>query len=844
MTQYTHFVKHNIHRFQQPEAFLPFNNPTLRNPDFSGASFRVLIARLSPFRDTDRSTPHLFLYQEVRRALPDAYIDLAFFPPHPERELYAAHEVPYLLGTQSMRAAAAFDLVLISNAYTLELINLPYLLLHSGIPLFAGQRGPAWPPLILGGSNAMATQALIAAEDGRPIDCLVDALFFGEGEGLVGELVRHLAHAGPQPDRAHKQATLVTFAADHEGVWVPGATQPVEKAIVQQPTSQVLLTDAPLLNSPAADTATLQIDYGCPAFCSFCFEGYDRKPYRKLAPDDLLAAARRIKQMQGCEDLNLYSFNLNTHSDILSLLLQLAPLFDRLSLKSQRVDLLQHTPTLLDAELAVDKRSFTLGIEGISERMRAWLHKSLPSADILALLKRLLARKVREIKLFYILTGHETAQDLAEFRDFLQALKGMQGRKKGTRIIFSFGLLIRMPFTPLRYDRLLLDPEAWKQLIGPAKSACETNGFEFRLAFDWPAYCTNQVLAMGGYWLIEPLIALAKKGYCFEGTLPEDYWQALQAWMERHGYWNETFLGPKAPGYDFAMAFVEPRIPADFLYSQFQRCQSGTDEGYCLGGVQAERGSCLGCGACVDADQRRAITDHHIHQPDPSAYRVQLHQIAAEKRQLKPVYVRMWLPPWLGGTAPAFRDAAVFRALLARHPEWTDALLAVRESLFTVRPNDRAFPTMSGETVFALKAWDEEPIRRAANAVAAPPGDEIAILGPTHEFVPGTYRRLHLDLALPATHLVNPRRHLETYFRGTYLPYSLHREGARYTFQVPKKGRKKKVLYGGFFESDDEGCRATLTVGPKFDLLALMEQFGGRALHYHAQATVTRIEYD
>ena len=66
-----------IKRFQQVEPFLPLDNPTFGNPDFEAAAYRVLIARLSPFRDVDRSLPHLFLFHEVRRALSQAHIDLA-----------------------------------------------------------------------------------------------------------------------------------------------------------------------------------------------------------------------------------------------------------------------------------------------------------------------------------------------------------------------------------------------------------------------------------------------------------------------------------------------------------------------------------------------------------------------------------------------------------------------------------------------------------------------------------------------------------------------------------------------------------------------------------------------
>jgi hypothetical protein len=151
---------------KQVGSFLPPANPTFNNPDFQNAAYRVLIVRLSPFRDVDRSIPHLFLFQEVRRALPHAFIDLALFPSTLERELFDRQGIPYLIGVQSLRPAREFDLVLISNAYTLELVNLPCLLIRSGIPLFSSQRGPEWPLFILGGSNAMATQAVIGEGGG------------------------------------------------------------------------------------------------------------------------------------------------------------------------------------------------------------------------------------------------------------------------------------------------------------------------------------------------------------------------------------------------------------------------------------------------------------------------------------------------------------------------------------------------------------------------------------------------------------------------------------------------------------------------------------------------------
>lgn len=834
---------------KQVGSFLPPDNPTFNNPDFQDATCRILIVRLSPFRDVDRSIPHLFLFQEVRRALPRAFIDLAFFPSAVEREFFDREAIPYLIGVQSLHPAREFDLVLISNAYTLELVNLPYLLIRSGIPLFSSQRGPEWPFLILGGSNAMATQAIIG-EDG---DSLVDGVFFGEGEGVVGELVQRIGEpanrrtGGSTNQRINKGELLARVAERAEGLWVAGPLRATPKAVCV-PEAWSLPVEYPILNTTEAHTANLQINYGCPSFCSFCFEGYDRKPYRELPLPDVLAVARQVKQAQGVEELNLYSFNFNTYQDILEMILELHHLFERVSLKSQRVDILNRVPGLLEAEVEADKRNFTLGIEGISDRLRAWLHKSLPAEDITDLLQRVLALRVRRVKLFYVLTGYETTDDVEEFRRFLRWLKETRrhSRNRSVRVIFSFGLLVRMPFTPLRYDRLLLDEQEWRPLIGQVRSACETNGFEFRLAFDWPAYCVAQVLAMGGHWLVEPLVALAQRGYYFDTALEPAYWEELRRWLVEAGHWDGAFLGEKGPDYRFALEFVRSNVSGEFLYRQYQEAQAGDDGGYCLGDHE-QPGRCLGCGACVDEEQRQAITHHQIRWPERVPYVTLLRETVVRKRRLEPAYFLVRLDPWLAGVVPEFLNGFVFKSILAGCPDLVDNLLSVREGLFTVRPNDRRFPPVSGETVFALKAWDVKALERALetgfpekNLVSG-----VEVLGPAPGFTPGEFAMLHLKVHLPAGPFPKPRVRLEQYLRGAYVRYSLRREDGGYRFDLPPKALKKRVLFGGFFETreEDGGFSANLDVGPKFDLMAFLRMFDGQGLAQRAQVWVSDIAW-
>ena len=79
-------VRSILHRLRDYPLLLP--NPTFANPTWDDARPRVLILRLSPFRDVARSSTHVLLARELRAVLPHAWIDMAFLPLRPDaREL-------------------------------------------------------------------------------------------------------------------------------------------------------------------------------------------------------------------------------------------------------------------------------------------------------------------------------------------------------------------------------------------------------------------------------------------------------------------------------------------------------------------------------------------------------------------------------------------------------------------------------------------------------------------------------------------------------------------------------------------------------------------------------------
>jgi hypothetical protein len=797
--------------------YLP--NPGFRNPAWDAAGLRVLIARLSPFSDVQRSTPHLFLSREVRSALPDAFIDMSFLPSHNDAALLEEAGLPLLLGTQSRHGASDFDVVLVSNSWLLEQVNLPFLLQHSGIPVWSSQRSDSWPPFILGGSNASGAHALVA-ESG---DSIPDALFFGEGEGAVGRIVRLWKAWSPMPRRQR----LERIASEVDGLWPPGSLAAgVKKARAPADAPAAAWSGAPILPGHEASTARLSITMGCPCLCSFCFEGHDRAPFREIPAVDLLRSARELKTATGAETLEVDSFNFNTHSELGPLLSGLHRLFLRVNLMSQRVDILARSADdLLELEIAADKRSFTLGIEGVSGRMRRFLHKSLEETDIRQALQALHGRRIREVKLFYLLTGHEGGDDFDEFARFMKWLKQIRQHAESTpRIIFSFGMLVRMPFTPLRHDPALLDPAAWRTPMGRAKSICETNGFEFRLAMEWPEYSATQALALGGHDLHPLLLELAGEGAVDAAGLTPGAGRAVTSWVAVH---SGAAAGGTAVDPGFAFPFLDDAKTKAFLRGQYVKALAGRDDGYCRRGEMSAR-ACAACTGCTRVP-RRATARSTAAAPAARA----LAELVGRKHRLKPLIARARLPRETAGMGERWAGAWLLREIIKRHPEQAENILAVNEALVEALGVMGPELPWFGQTLVSVTAWDKGAL---ADALADPAGP-LAAWKPAEG--PDAVRSIRVRLELPADLFPEPAARLAEFLRDQHAPVTLRRSQGVERFIVPEKSLKKQMLLEASFRATGGWQILDLLLGRKPFLGDWLEASAHAA--HGARAEITEI---
>jgi radical SAM superfamily enzyme YgiQ (UPF0313 family) len=766
-----------LHLLRDWRLYLP--NPGFANPAWDEAPCRVLILRLSPFADVQKSTPHLFLASEVRSALPGAYIDMAFLPRPSDAAILEAAGLPLVLGTQSRRGLMDFQVVLVSNSWILEQANLPFLLSRSGVPVWAISRGEQRPPIILGGSNASAAHALVS-ETG---DCMADAVFFGEGEGIAGRIVQLWAGLAGLP----KRERLQKIASEVPGLWVAG-TLPQAMRRARARTDGLHTGPAPVLPGPEAATARVAITLGCPCLCSFCFEGHDRRPFREVPAEEILSRARQLKLHSGASTLEVESFNFNTHSQLAAVLEGLHRMYLRVNLMSQRVDILARTPGLLDLELASDKHVFTLGVEGISQVVRRFLHKSLEEADIRRVLELLHERPVREVKLFYILTGRETEADFEEFARFVKDLKQARLRAHAPpRTVFSFGYLVRMPFTPLRHDPLSTDERRWRAAAGRAKSIVETNGFEFRLSSSWPEFLASQALARGGYTLHALLQRLAAAGSITDNGLSQPALLAVEEWLAA----NRAELESEKPeNHAFPFGFLDDENSRRFFFRQYRRAQERTEAPFA---------------ARVEV---------------PPAAIQSVGELVRRKRRLAPVLVRAQVPTEAAGMGSPWIDAWLLRAYLERHPGEVDNVLSVAESFGARSGVIGEELRWCGKTTAAVIAWDEK-----AFLESLAPGDEP--LGPPDpQSGAAEIRELEIRVRLPADLFPDPARRLAEFLRDAHAPVTITGPAAGCAFAVPEKSRKKHLVFAGACRREGPDHVLDLRIGTRPFLQEWLQSFG------------------
>lgn len=794
-------------RLQSAPSFLPYANDTLPWDD-DPAAYRVLVLRASPLADVDQSLTHAVLYDLARRHCPDAAVDMAFLPPRADRPLLQAAGLAWPLGVRSLLPPGAFDLVLVSLSYVLECLNLPPMLRAAGLAPLAAQRRPGDPVLVLGGAAALSAQCLLEARPRGGWDSPCDAWFFGEFEDAAAAVLDACRSA--RADRAAALGRLGAAAGAVPGLWLPQTGGACAKATCRGDSPAT--AHYPVLNGPEAGTCRLQISHGCPYACSFCFEGYGRKPYRERPAAALTAQAANLRRLTGAEAIDVVSFNFNTHRELPALMAGLSNLFPHSHFMSQRLDILLSTKHLLENELALGKRSFTLGVEGISQRMRDYFEKGIDAPSLRAMCQKLIAARVKEIKFFYILSGLEEQSDLDEFAAFLDFLGQAARAQGGVRLVFSFGALMRMPFTPLQFGALELSRGRFEPLLRACRESAAAAGAECREAFRYDEYLVGQLLVLGGSEATALAGDLARAEVDYQDGLPPRALAVAEAFLARNADSLGALLAAKDADYPFPLAFVAQAETQAELHRRYLRACGRLASGAGRGpaGEEPPREQRPG------PDLSRALAANQAAwQSAPSA--AWLVSVAADLAGAEPQWLESWFARRLFECLP---DACGFRGV---------RLLPVLAA--------EARQAWSGLCAIELKVDRPQPAREFLAGPGAPAWLLAELPGWT-----GEWRQLGIAVPLPGWQAAQAAAAGQALCAAAHVGATLRKRADGLDFEIAAKYRNKRQLDALAFDRLPRP-ELRLAIGRRFDFAAACRLLAKRGWTAWAPVRVQTMEW-
>jgi radical SAM superfamily enzyme YgiQ (UPF0313 family) len=390
----------------------------------------------------------------------DVVCERAFLPP--KQELAAALASRRRLETvESGTPLHEFDVIAFSVSFEWDYTNLLTILRLAGMPLYAAERTPGHPLVVIGGAVTFVNP--------EPLAPFADVIAAGEGEVLIPALTDALRGATSRRD-------LLDRLALERGFYVPSridvlygpdgtisAFVPRDGRAIPVPVRKAALRTTDAVDPPATRIFTpdtefgsrllIEVVRGCANLCRFCWAGYNYLPVRAFPADRILQIAADARQH--ADRVGLVSIALCDHPEIERILARLGEMGYSISPASLRLDDL--TRPIVRMLRASGERSITIAPETGSDRLRRVINKTITNEEILEKTEMVFAEGIENLKLYFMIgLPSETDDDLVAIRDLALQLRDRMlaaGRQRGQvgRIVGSVNPLVPKPGTAFQW---------------------------------------------------------------------------------------------------------------------------------------------------------------------------------------------------------------------------------------------------------------------------------------------------------------------------------------------------------------------------------------------------------
>lgn len=603
----------NINKMDAPFAYLG-DEPNTWIKKWADHDFRCCIIGGMSYISSEGNLAVPLIYSQLNHNRPQYITERSYFPnTRNELKMFWDEKVPFF-SLENKHPLRDFDVLGFSVSYIMPFQHIGPMLHYSGINYYSLDRKQEDPIVIVGGCMSFVAEVICGGRGGIP-----DIVFIGESEDGLELLLDDIRDQRKRGVPRRDMLLDLQRRYGDRGVYVPqfyeteyyedskeiarrvkleeGIPDRIRKAYLRDLNSGFILKDPFLSYAGGMAMGHLEIARGCSSACNFCQEGFNYRPYRERDISVAVPAMKELMENVGSTDVVPASFTSSDHHQINQIMKQLLEtVTDEVQIISQRADAFGLDPTFAHLTGLGGSKTVSVGMEGISQRMRDIMTKAISEDNLLRTVEFALRSGYQSIKFFMITNVPGTTdadyEELLLFLDKCQILREKYNPK--CEIKLSFTPLFISGLTPFQWHQATIEERTLTPWIPKIKG----KGFGFRLgsgARHDEAYL-SQVFHLGDRRLTTLMqeSALEDNFYHF-GTTPKGTADRWEERFKKKGVSFDFYFQEKHPDWNFSWDHVDNLTEKEALFSEYQRSRQA------MGHLEPCINECYQCGAC-DAD--------------------------------------------------------------------------------------------------------------------------------------------------------------------------------------------------------------------------------------------------